>query len=103
MKLTGAVVSMASLRNVPCREGVRRDVQNRRPRLAGGRFGSRPFGWNKEPDQPAPPPQRTNPQGFGILIFPLKSPRIGEVFIFYKHIAHVTQKVETSFVFLRGK
>ena len=25
---------------------------------------------------------------------PLKTPRIGEVLIFYRHIAHVTQKVE---------
>ena len=34
---------------------------------------------------------------------PLKTPRIGEVFIFYRYIAHVTQKVTKRFVFLRGK
>ena len=39
----------------------------------------------------------------GMNNLPLKTPRIGEVFTFYKHIAHATQKVENSFVFLRGK
>ena len=34
---------------------------------------------------------------------PLKTPSPGEAFIFYRHVAHVTQKVEKSCVFLRGK
>ena len=37
------------------------------------------------------------------LILPLKTPSPGEVFIFYRHIAHVTQKVTKVSCFLRGK
>ena len=34
-----------------------------------------------------------------MIIIPLNTPSPGEVFIFYRHIARVTQKVTKSFVF----
>ena len=37
------------------------------------------------------------------LNLPLKTPSPGEVFIFYRHIAHVTPKKLRKVVFLRGK
>ena len=54
------------------------------------------------------PPQGVNKaergqKGHSVLVaYPLKLQALGKL-TFYRHIAHVAQKVEKSFVFLRGK